>query len=369
MKGKERIQMVKDKALDIACQMCDTMIRKFPQAKDLPPRGWFHYHQGVFLSGMLETYRLTGCEKYYNYIKSWVDSIIQPDGSIVKYDPTRLDDIQPGILLFTLYDKTGDERYKKALNTLIGILEKWNKNAKGGFWHKECHPNQMWLDSLYMAGQILTEYANYSGEMKYMDEAVNQAIIMYDNMLKKENGLMYHAWDMSKAETWADAQTGLSPEVWGRAQGWYILSILIILSFMPKSHPKRERLTEIALQLFEPIIKYRDESTKMWYQVVDKGNCAGNWIETSCSCLFTAAIAKAVNNHILGDEYKTYVSECFDAVCSGIGRSGDDVIVNNVCVGTGVCDYEGYIERPTSENDLHGVGAFLLMCTEAAKMN
>ncbi len=365
----ERTFAVKDKVIDIACRMCDTMMRKFPEAKDLPPKKLFHYHQGVFLSGMLETYRLTGEVKYYDYIKSWVDSIIQPDGSIVKFDPTRLDDIQPGVLLFTLYNKTGDERYQKALDTLIGILRNWKKNKAGGFWHKDCHPNQMWLDSLYMAGPIQAEYASYSGELGFLNEAVRQALIMHEHMLKAENGLMYHAWDESKEETWADKETGLSPEVWGRAQGWYVLSVMILLEYVPQTHPDREKLEKIEEAMLKAVMKYRDEKTKQWYQVVDKGGCEGNWIETSCSCLFTAAIAKAVTEGFLGSEYCEYVNECFDAIYDSMGKRGDDILVSNVCIGTGVCDYEGYIERPTCENDLHGVGTFLLMCAEVAKMN
>ena len=120
------------KAIDYAKQACDTMMRKFA-AEDLPPKGGFHYHQGVFLSGMMNTYEVCGEEKYFVYIKQWVDSIIYADGSIHSFDKSMLDDIQPGILLYPLYRKTGDERYKIALNTLIDVLRTWKKNPSGDF--------------------------------------------------------------------------------------------------------------------------------------------------------------------------------------------------------------------------------------------
>ena len=116
-------------------------------------------------------------------------------------------------------------------------------------------------------------------------------------------------------------------------------------------------------------MKYRDQKAKLWYQVVNKGECAGNWIETSCSCLFTAAIAKAISMNVLDKKYISYVYECFDALYDMAEKKAKDIVINNICVGTGVCDYQGYIERPTTENDLHGVGAFLLMCAEVVKMN
>ena len=90
---------------------CDTMMKKF-RPEDLPPKDRFHYHQGVFLSGVQKTWHLTGEKKYYEYYKAWVDHEVRPDGSIIQWDPGQLDDIQPGILLFELYEKTGDEKYQ-----------------------------------------------------------------------------------------------------------------------------------------------------------------------------------------------------------------------------------------------------------------
>ena len=47
--------------------------------------------------------------------------------------------------------------------------------------------------------------------------------------------------------------------------------------------------------------------------------------------------------------------------------NGEDLLIGNICVGTGVGNYKHYCERPTSTNDLHGVGAFLIMCANAQK--
>ncbi len=360
---------MKDSILETASLLCNTMMRKFVNAKDLPPEKLFHYHQGVFLSGMMNIYSLTENEKYYEYIKAWVDSIIQPDGSINTYDPTRLDDIQPGILLFPLYKRTNDKKYLIALNTLMEILRNWKKNKANGFWHKDMHPNQMWLDSLYMGGPIQAEFAQFNCEASFLNTAIEQAIIMYENMYDEHSGLMFHAWDESKEVDWADPITGLSSEVWGRALGWYVVAILDILQFTPENHPDREKLIQIETKILHNIMKYRDPDKKMWYQVVDKGDKEGNWIENSCSSLYTAAIAKAVRMQIFDASYRSYANECFEALDASLERVGDDVFVTGVCVGTGVKDYQGYIERPTVANDLHGVGAFLLMCAEVARIN
>ena len=371
---------MKEKAITTASRVIDTMMRRYDAPK-LPPEKTFLYHQGVFLSGVLKISEQSENEKYYEYVKAWVDSIVDADGKFIMYDESNdeviqpgldkrsIDHIQPGILLFPLFRKTGDDRYKIALEYLMEILKTWKKNKSGGFWHKECHPDQMWLDSLYMGGPIRAEYAHFSNEMSWLDEASAQAIIMYDNMYDEKSGLLLHAWDESKKEGWADKETGLSEEVWGRALGWYVYALLDILDFMDESHKNYKRLLEIEKSLLAKLIDYRDEKTKMWYQVVDKGQREDNWIETSCSCLFTAAIAKAVKKGVLDEHYKAYANECFESIIASLTKEGEDLCVGGVCVGTSVCNYKEYIERPTCTNDLHGVGAFLLMCAAAADIN
>lgn len=355
-------------AIYYAKKSCDTMMRKF-DAPDLPPKGKFHYHQGVFLSGMMNTYKVCGEEKYYDYIKKWVDSIIYPDGSIHEFDRNMLDDIQPSILLFDLYERTKDERYKTALETMMSVLRDWHCNPIGGFWHKEYNKNEMWLDGLYMAGPLEAQYSVTFGDMSFINTAVEQIIIMRDHMQDKETKLLYHAWDYYKQLGWADKDTGLAPEFWGRALGWYVVAILDILEFLPKDHPKRSEIISIELEVLDAIAKYRDEKTGMWYQVVDKGNCEGNWVESSCTCLFSYAMAKAVRMGLTDD--KKFVDMAIDGfngvIENSVEEKGDDLLIGGVCIGTGVCSYEGYIARPTSINDLHGVGAFLLMCAEIAK--
>lgn len=354
-------------ALYYAKKCCETMMRKF-SASDLPPKGKFHYHQGVFLSGMQNVYEVCKEQRYYDYIKDWVNSIIYEDGSINSFDKNMLDDIQPGILLFELYKTTKDERYKIALDTLMPILKDWKCNEYGGFWHKEYHPNQMWLDGLYMAGPLEAQYSATFGETCYLETAINQIILMRDHIQDPESKLLYHAWDPTYEVEWADPETGLSAEFWGRALGWYVVAILDILEFVPESHPKRQTIIDIELEVLKALAKYQDSETGAWHQVVDKGDCEGNWLESSCTCLFSYAMAKAVRMGLANKKYLDIAIRGFEGVINNfVEVDGDDLLLSGVCVGTDVSTYEEYITRPTVINDLHGSGAFLLMCAEIAR--
>ncbi len=358
---------MKTQALKYGTLACDTMMKKF-EAADLPPKGSFHYHAGVFLSGMMGIYATSGEEKYFDYMKSWVDSIIIEDGVIRKFAKGSLDDYMAGILLFPIYERTGEQKYLSALQLFMGNIRNWLKNEKGGFWHKEWYPNQMWLDGLYMAGPIQAIYSQKFDAPIFLDEAAKQARLMYDNMQDTQTGLLRHAWDITKQAVWADTDTGLSPEVWGRAMGWYVVSVLDILEQMPSDHPDRQMLTDIERKLLIALKELQDEKTGMWYQVLGKERCAGNWTEASCTCLFVYAMAKAMRMGILDSEFADAVKKGFDGIIQNcVQIDGDDLLLSGVCVGTSVCDYEGYISRPTSTNDLHGMGAFLLMCGELVR--
>ena len=351
--------------LDYGRACSDTMIRKFA-AVDLPPKGQFHYHQGVFLSGMYQNYILNGDEKYFQYIKQWVDSIIDEGGNISFFDKRQLDDIQPGILLYHLYDKTGDARYRTALDTLVSVIMEFPVNADGGLWHKEFHPNQMWLDGLYMAGPICAEYGSRFDRLECIDMVAKQVLLMRKKTEDVETGLWYHACDDAKKEPWADPVTGRSPEFWGRSIGWVPMAVLNDLQFIPTEHKDYGKLCDVVRNLLTAVCKYQSEEGR-WYQVVNKGKEAGNWLENSCSCLFTAAICEAVRRGILPESYLEQAKKGYEAVIHSLEWNGEDMLLGNICIGTGVGDYQFYCERPVCTNDLHGTGAFLLMCASVQR--
>lgn len=189
---------------------------------------------------------------------------------------------------------------------------------------------------------------------------------MNDNS-KKENGLYYHGWDPSKQAGWADKETGLSKECWGRAVGWYAVAILDMLDYIPEDHPAVARLKQIEADLLEALAKYQDEKTGMWFEVLDKPEKEDNWIETSCTCLFAYSYAKAIRTGVVGKEYADVLEKAYSGVINSLYYDEEGyLIVDNVCGGCCVESgtYEHYVNQRRVKNDLHGMGAFVLMCAE-----
>lgn len=346
---------------------CNTMMRKY-EAEQLPPVGRFHYHQGVFLSGMNKIYGLTRDENYFQYIKSWVDSQCDEKGRIKNYNDGQLDDMQPGILLYPLFDRTSDTRYKTALDTIVPQIYNFPKTEEGGFWHMRTLPHQMWLDGLYMGGPICAEYGYRYHKPEYTELVIRQIKLMIAKTRDAETGLLYHAWDEMKSETWADPNTGCSAEFWGRSVGWVPVAILDDLDFISKEHPEYNHICHLLCLLLDAICKVQSTEGR-WYQVLNKGGQEGNWLETSCSCLFVAALCKAIYKGILNTDYLKYAKKGYEAVIDSLDWAGNDLLIGNICIGTGVGNYEHYCSRPVVINDLHGMGAFLIMCAEYCKVS
>lgn len=205
--------------IEYAKASCDTLMRKF-NAEDLPPKGHFHYHQGVFLSGVEKTYLICKEEKYKNYVEGWVNSLLTDEGNLIGFDSDELDDVQPGILLYRMYEETKNPKYAKAINELMEVVKNFPVNNVGGFWHKVKCNEQMWLDGLYMAGPFSALYAKTFNNNLGFDSCIFQALLTKEKTIDKNTGLLYHAWDSIKFKPWANKETGRSSEFWGRSIGW-----------------------------------------------------------------------------------------------------------------------------------------------------
>ncbi|MDF1569919.1 MAG: glycoside hydrolase family 88 protein, partial [Spirochaetaceae bacterium] len=113
----------------------------------------------------------------------------------------------------------------------------------------------------------------------------------------------------------------------------------------------------------------RDPDAGLWYQVLDKGDDPGNWIETSCSSLFLYAMAKGRIMGLIDASIDKLIAETYRALTTKTRRSTDGgFLVDDICIGTGIGDYRFYLDRPRSTNDLHGVGAYILAALEVHRV-
>lgn len=341
---------------------CDSLMALYA-APELPPAGRWHYHQGVFLRGMEMLWEVVREDRYDAYIRQYVDALIDEHGNLY-FARDELDAIQAGQLLFRLDSGQKDDRYRKAAAKLRNLFHTLNQTSEGGFWHKDKYPYQMWLDGLYMGGVFALQYANAYGDQSLVDMVLHQEELMRKHMKDSNSGLLYHAWDEKRRMPWADPVTGCSPEFWGRSLGWYSLALAEFIDLLPADASGREQLMREQCAFIDSLIRYQDADSGLWYQVVDKGERPDNWLETSCSSLFVYTIASAVRQGVVqGSQYEKAAIRGYEGLVRRMKTdSAGRFIMPEICIGTSAGDYENYVTRPTSDNDLHGVGAFVMAC-------
>ena len=290
----------------ISEQLADTaMNRLWIDARNQPgiPPKW-NYEQGVILKAIDAMWYATGDAKYFNHIQKGMDYWIDEKGNHRDYKPDEynIDNITPASQMLLLYRATNNLKYKVIADQFRAQLKTQPRTTEGGFWHKKIYPNQMWLDGLYMGEPFYAEYSLVFNEDNWNDIA-NQFVWMEKHARDEKTGLLYHGWDESKQQKWADKTTGHSPNFWGRAMGWYMLALVDVLEYFPKDHPRRAKLIAILNRAATAVEKVQDKSSGVWWDILDKGGQKGNYHESSGSVDFVYSIARGVREGYLPEKY------------------------------------------------------------------
>lgn len=376
--GKDAVISQADGRLadSLAGRMAQTVMRlwKDPIANKKSSFSKWSYDEGVVLKGFEGRWLLTGDASYYNYIQNSIADFVQKDGHIRTYDSTslKLDDINTGKLILTLYRVTEKPYYWQAATSLRNQLSRQPRTYDGGFWHKKIYPNQMWLDGLYMAAPFYAEYALLNGEDTTFNDIGKQFVLMEKHSIDAKTGLLYHGWDASKEQAWADKTTGVSKNFWGRAVGWYAMAIVDALDYFPENQPYRDSMVDILGRIAKGVVHYQDKESHLWWQVLDKGGEKDNYLEASASCMFVYALAKGVRKGYLPEKYLKAADAGFKGIVSAFIKDNQGQLeLSGTCAVAGLGGkpyrdgtYDYYVKQRPVINDAKGIGAFLLAANE-----
>lgn len=381
--------------------MAQTVMKEWPAGviSTLKAPGEWGYEEGVLLDGIAAEWQATGDAAEFSYIKASVDKYIGPDGAIKGYktEDHTLDDIELGRAVLVVYRETHEEKYARAAKFLHDQLSVQPRTPSGAFWHKQIYPNQVWLDGAYMAEPFRAMYAATFNEQGDWNDIARQFVVMGEHMRDPKTGLLRHGWDESRQMPWADKTTGLSPEVWGRAMGWYCMALVDTLDWFPQARPEHAKLVSLLQDTLKRVAEYQDPGTGLWWQVMSQGPeiartsgaggtthseirrpaRQGNYLEASASAMFTYALAKSVRKGYLPQSYRQNAEDGWKGLQKRFlttGAGGVLILHGTVKVGglggkpyrSGDFDY--YIHEPVGDQDAKGVGAFLLAGSEMDRL-
>jgi rhamnogalacturonyl hydrolase YesR len=368
---------------------------------DFSTRPKWSYVMGIELEGMLDTYLKYGGEDIRQYCQEYTDTMINAQGDIRGYDilDYNLDNIRTGHFVTRMYQKWPEAKNLLAMKTMMKQLENQPRTiADKVFWHKAIYAYQVWLDGIFMGlpYRVLTAPITTSAKeakkgaiTKIYDDAVNQLVITYQRTLDPKTGLNRHAYDETRNTFWADKETGLSQHCWGRAQGWYTMALIEVLDALPEDYARRSEVIDLLTKDFDAILKWQDQKSGVWYQVMDSPQREGNYLESTCSAMFTYALLKAFRKGYVGEKFRDAGIKAYKGIINNFIRVNADktISLTNCCSVAGLGpaatpeviaamkkvnpkgtvnenqkrdgSYDYYLSEPIRDNDAKGVGPFI----------
>ncbi|MDR1756441.1 MAG: glycoside hydrolase family 88 protein [Culturomica sp.] len=364
-------------------RMAESEIKRNPELwqVDFLKKPKWDYTQGLMAQALMATAETYGKQEFFDYTEQFARQFVDSTGAILTYklEDYSLDRLNGGKFLWKMWRRSGEERYKAAALLLRSQLDAHPRTHEGGFWHKKIYPWQMWLDGLYMGAPFYAQCAGEQNRPEDFNDVIDQFTLVYRHTYDPRTGLNFHGWDESREQAWADPETGCSPHVWGRAVGWFFMALTDVLDFIPAEHPRRGEITELLVRVAEGVKNTREPASKVWYQVLDEPERAGNYLEASASSMFVYALLKAVRmGYLPADPYLTVAEESYQGVIRQFVRQEADgtVSLTRCCAVAGLGgnpyrdgSFEYYVGEKIRDNDPKGVGPFILASLEYEKMD
>ena len=377
------------------------------------------YVMGIELEGMLDTYLCYGGEAIRKYCQEYTDTMIYADGNIRGFNilDYNLDNIRTGHFVTRMYQNWPEAKNLKAMQLMMKQLQDQPRTIVDRvFWHKAVYAYQVWLDGIFMGLPFRCLTAPITEKVKRLkgkkvnkgadavtsiyDDAVNQLKITYQRTLDPKTGLNRHAYDETRKTFWADKETGLSQHCWGRAQGWYTMALIEVLDALPEDYVRRSEVIDLLKSDFDAILKWQDKDSGVWYQVMDSpgrselatphsDQRSENYLESTCSAMFTYALLKAYRKGYVGEKYRDAGIKAYKGIINHFIKVHPDktISLTECCsvAGLGPAEtpeviaamkkinpkgsvkenrrrdgsYAYYLSEPIRDNDAKGVGPFI----------
>ena len=365
--------------LEWSVRMADSQIKREGDGlgwTETGRRKW-DYAAGLFTLSLLKLNEEKPKACYVAFSDAAIGSYITAEGTIRTYkrEEFNIDNINSGKTIFALWKINGKPQYRKALDALRNQLTDHPRTREGGFWHKQRYPSQMWLDGLYMGAPFYAEYAQLFGSAHDFDDAVKQFRLMHHYGYDSRTGLHYHGWNEDRKQEWANPVTGTSAHFWGRGLGWFAMALVDTLDYIPADHPGRKELITIFQKTCDGVVKVQDAETGLWWQVLDQGGRQGNYLEATAACMFVYSMAKGINRGYLSGNFLAPTLHGYKGIIERQIRKemNGSLSLTSCCQVAGLGygrdgSYSYYIREPIVDNDLKGVGPFILSGIEVQKL-
>lgn len=339
--------------------------------------GAWCYEDGCLYRGLITLHEATGDDRWLDHLIRLVGGQIDASGRLAGYEieEFNIDNILAGRALVFLYRLTGETAWLSAATLLARQLETHPRTESDVYWHKLRYPHQIWLDGLYMALPFKMEYARATSRPDMADETLRQFLTALDLTYDQATGLYRHGYDESRQQSWADAESGLSPAHWGRSIGWLAMAFVDIIESLPFG-PVRQELVDRASALASRLLTLRTPDHR-WLQVIDRPDEARNYPESSATAMFSYFLQKLAR--LTGSASYAHAGRTtLQSLIEHELRPAPDGMIklHNVCCVAGLGGFNGryrdgtveyYLSEEIRPDDIKGVGPLMMAYAETKR--
>jgi len=267
--------------------------------------------QGVGLYGMMRAWEKLGDDDILNFVKKYVDFHLEQSVKLRNVNYT----VGYNAVL-DLYKIFGTEQYRENCEVIAKhIMSRAKRADEGAFEHTVPDlnfPSQIWADTLFMGALFLARWGQLTEDIMYIEEAARQLILHYKYLRCDKTGLLYHGYNCRNRDF-------MSGALWGRANGWCVVSSVEILDIIPEHMPERGQIIENLNKHIEAIAKYADKESGMWHTVLDHPE---TYLEsTAAACFYYGMKAGGEKGYVKGD-YTEIMSRALEAVIKCVADDG-----------------------------------------------
>lgn len=246
-----------------------------------------------------------------------------------------------GILPFELYIQTKDPNCLELAEKLAD--NEWAHLGPDGLTSY----SRFWTDDMFMIGALQIQAYRALKKEVYLNRATAE-LLAYAKALQRHYGLFQHTSEI--------------PVFWGRANGWAAAALTIALENMPQEHKNRSQILAVYQKMMSALRKYQGVNG-LWHQVIIDAN---SYEETSCTAMFTYAMATGVQKGWLDKSFRQTAVKGFNSLLTKV----KDGQLSDVCVGTGEGkNYDYYLDRPRETGNSHGQAALLWAATAMLQLD
>jgi unsaturated rhamnogalacturonyl hydrolase len=314
------------------------------------------YVDGLALHGIYLLYKRVKDPKYLN-------TVVSAARGYAGDSVGSLDSVMHMTTLDNAYEAMPDNAFKTGADKTRAHFNNYPK-TDGVFWHSPSKTQQLWGDGVFMSLSFLSRYGTVFHDTTTYPMMVTNIVNTAKHLRNPDTGLLWHAYDATGGG-FAIPPSNTNKISWGRAMGWWVMASVMSLEALPPDAPGRVDIENALRDLIIALAKYQDPATGLWYQVVDKGTDAENWLETSCSSMFSYGTWWAYKHRLVDASYAAVARKGLRGIIDNrlTKDANNKTTIKTICEGLNAStDLVGnYYHHAKSDNDPHGIGAFLLM--------